>query len=450
MPRSLRLRSIVAAAIAVLVALVVVGVAVDVLVARHLNRSLDRTLRQRAVEVAQLSVTAPALLTSPGSLDASLGGQQLEVQVVDREGRLVARSLALGGRVLPVEPLVRRVVSEGRARYAGVELGSDELRVYVAPLAETGGPAAGGAVAVAASTHDISSTLGSVHLFVFLGALGAAALAAIVLAVLMGRALSPLGRLARAAAEIERTGDPSRRLPEPTSGDELVGLTRTLNAMLASLERARDTERRFLADASHELRTPLTALLGNVAYLARHGSSPELVAELEDDAQRLGSLADDLLTLSREEATAPPDELVRLDEIARAAVEDGMAVDAPEAVTVRGDRLALERALANLLDNARRYGPPDGRISVEVRESNGAAALSVTDEGSGLQPYEAARAFERFWRGRSGTDGSGLGLAIVRATAERHGGRAYAEGSRFTIELPALRDLSESSATTRP
>jgi signal transduction histidine kinase len=220
--------------------------------------------------------------------------------------------------------------------------------------------------------------------------------------------------------------------------------------MLASLERARDTERRFLADASHELRTPLTALLGNVAYLARHGSSPELVAELEDDAQRLGSLADDLLTLSREEATAPPDELVRLDEIARAAAEDGIAVDAPEAVTVRGDRLALERALANLLDNARRYGPPDGRTSVEVRESNGAATLSVTDEGPGLQPYEAARAFERFWRGRSGTDGSGLGLAIVRATAERHGGRAYAEGSRFTIELPALRDLSESSATTRP
>src|SRR5207248_1960266 len=162
----------VVASVAVLLALVVVGVVVDVLVARHLNRSLDRTLRQRAVEVAQLSASAPALLTSPGALDAPLGGQQLEVQVVDRRGRLVARSL------------------------------------------------------------------------------------------------TPLGRLARAAAEIERTGDPSRRLPEPASGDELVGLARTLNAMLASLERAREAERRFLADASHELRTPLTALLGNVAYLA--------------------------------------------------------------------------------------------------------------------------------------------------------------------------------------
>ena len=111
MPRSLRLRSIVAAAVAVLLALVVVGVVVDVLLARHLNRSLDRSLRARAVEVAQLSASAPALLTSPGALDAPLGGEQLDVQVVDRRGRLVARSLALGGRVLPVEPLVRSVVA---------------------------------------------------------------------------------------------------------------------------------------------------------------------------------------------------------------------------------------------------------------------------------------------------------------------------------------------------
>ena len=101
MPRSLRVRSVVAAAVAVLLALVVVGVVVDVLVARHLNGSLDRALRQRAVEVAQLSAAAPALLTSPGALDAPLGGQQLDVEVVDRRDRIVARSLALAGRVVP-------------------------------------------------------------------------------------------------------------------------------------------------------------------------------------------------------------------------------------------------------------------------------------------------------------------------------------------------------------
>jgi signal transduction histidine kinase len=450
MPHSLRARSTVAAALTVVLALVVVGVVVDVLVGRHLNRSLDHTLRQRAVEVAQLSASAPALLRSPGALDAPLGGQQLDVEAVDRHSRLVARSLALGGRILPVDALMRHVVAQGTPRYANVDLGTDDLRVYIAPLAETGGPAAGGAVAVAGSTQDVSSTLASVRLFALVGGLVAAALAALASWELMGRALSPLGRLARSAAEIEQTSDLSRRLPLPRAGDEVVGLTRTLNAMLASLERARDAERRFLADASHELRTPLTALVGNVSYVVRHGASKELVAELEADAQRLARLADDLLTLSREEARAPVDELVRLDALAHAAAADDGTIDviAPDEVTVRGDRLALERALSNLLENAHRYGPPDGRIAVEVRNAAESATMSVTDEGPGLQPFETARAFERFWRGRADVHGSGLGLAIVRATAERHGGRAYAEGARFTIELPALRDVSESSATT--
>src|SRR5207247_4703066 len=139
----------------------------------------------------------------------------------------------------------------------------------------------------------------------------AAALAAGAVALLMRRALRPLIRLAGAAAEIERTGDPGRRLPEPPAADEVGRLAGTLNAMLASLERARESERRFLADASHELRTPLTALRGNVAYLARHGASPELVAELERDAERLARLADDLLALSREESAQAPAEEIR-------------------------------------------------------------------------------------------------------------------------------------------
>jgi two-component system, OmpR family, sensor kinase len=278
----------------------------------------------------------------------------------------------------------------------------------------------------------------------------AAAVAAFTVALLLRRALRPLGRLAGAAAEIERTGDPRRRLPEPASADEIGQLAATLNAMLASLDRAREGERRFLADASHELRTPLTALRGNVAYLARHGATPELVAELEHDAERLARLADDLLVLSREETAEAPQEEVRLDELAGAAAADDGAVEvvAPEPVVVRGERAALERALANLVQNARHYGPDGGRITITVALADGVARLTVSDEGPGLQPYEAERAFERFWRGRRDKSGSGLGLAIVRATAERHGGRAYANGSRVTIELPALRDLSESPGTT--
>jgi two-component system OmpR family sensor kinase len=444
---SLRWRSVAAAASAIVLAVVVVGVGVDVLVSRHLHGSLDRTLRARAVEVAQLAASAPKVLTTPGALDAPLGSTQLSIEVVDSRGRLVARSLALGGRVLPAQPLVRCAIGRGRPGYANIESADDDLRAYAAPLADVGGPAAGGAVVVAGSTHDLQETLSSLRWFLFAAGLGAAVLAGIAVAILMRRALVPLERLAGAAADVERTGDPSRRLPEPAQRDEVGRLAATLNAMLASLERSRDAERRFLADASHELRTPLTALRGNVAYLARHGGTQELVAELEADAERLALLADDLLTLSREESAGAPTESVRLDDLARSAA-DAYAradVDAPEPVAVYGDRAALERALENLVRNAELYGPAGGRITLATDAVNGIARLSVSDEGPG--PEDPEQAFARFWRGGHDRPGSGLGLAIVRATAERHGGRAYAEGSRFTIELPVLRDLSESMPT---
>ena len=364
---------------------------------------------------------------------------------------IVARSLSLGGRVLPTDATARSAIGTGRSGYSDARLGNERVRVYAAPLAELGGPAAGGAVVVAASTHDLEETLSSLHLFVFLAGILAAALGAGVVALLMRRALAPLGRLATAAAEIERTGDPRRRLPQPASVDEVGQLAGTLNAMLASLERAREGERRFLADASHELRTPLTALRGNVAYIVRHGATPAVIADLEQDAERLARLADDLLVLAREESDAAvPHEHVRLDELATAAGEGESSIEvvAPDPVVVRGDRAALERALNNLVQNGRRYGPVEGRITIAVKNHDGLASVTVTDEGPGLQPYDADRAFERFWRGHHGRSGSGLGLAIVRATAERHAGRAYVEGARFTMELPALRDLSETDGTT--
>src|SRR5262249_36308564 len=141
-------------------------------------RSLDQALRQRAIEVAQLSASAPALLTTPGALDASAGTQQIGVEVVDRRGRIVARSLGLGGGVLPGRRVWARAFPTGAARYGAAELGGDDLRVYVAPLADAGGAAAGGAVAVAASTRDLDATLADVHVVVLLAALAAAIAAA--------------------------------------------------------------------------------------------------------------------------------------------------------------------------------------------------------------------------------------------------------------------------------
>jgi two-component system, OmpR family, sensor kinase len=157
------------------------------------------------------------------------------------------------------------------------------------------------------------------------------------------------------------------------------------------------------------------------------------------------------LALSREEAAVAPRDEVRLDLLARDAVRDDDLVDvvAPDPVTVHGDAAALQRALGNLVQNAHVHGPLGARVVVAVAEKDRVVQLSVSDEGKGLRLEEAKLAFERFWRRSPDRPGSGLGLAIVRATAERHGGRAYVEGARFTIELPALRNLSSSGATTR-
>ena len=267
---------------------------------------------------------------------------------------------------------------------------------------------------------------------------------------LLRQALRPVARLADAATDVERTGDPRRRLPLPQSHDEVGRLAETLNAILASLERSRDLERRFLADASHELRTPLTALRGNISYLARHGLTPEVLADLEHDAERLARLADDLLALSREESASAPRGSVRLDRLAEEAAERDERIDvvASGPVTVQGDAASLERALANLVQNAEVHGPAGGRVVVAVEQAGGVARLSVSDDGPGLRAEEAKLAFQRFWRRGSDRPGSGLGLAIVRATAERHGGRAFAQGSRFTLELPTLRNLSSFDGTT--
>ena len=175
-----------------------------------------------------------------------------------------------------------------------------------------------------------------------------------------------------------------------------------------------------------------------------------MLADLDRDAERLAQLADALLALSREEAASRPSTVVRLDLLAQEAAQLDELVDvvATEPIAVQGDARALERALANLVQNARVHGPADGKIVVRADRAGDLAELSVTDEGSGLRPEEARLAFQRFWRRSSERPGSGLGLAIVRATAERHGGRAYAEASRFAIELPALRDLSGSVART--
>jgi signal transduction histidine kinase len=433
---SLRTRVAAAAAAAIVLAVVLLVIAVPKLLARELRGSLDEALRRRAADVAQLNASAPDQLTQPGALEGRLTGGSLYVQVLDRAGRLVVRSSALGGRVLPRSGAVDRALRDRAPGLADAALGPEALRLYAAPLGTlSGGPGSGGAVIVAGTTADIDHTVDRARSLVALCALAAAALAAGLATLLTRRALRPLTRLSSGARAIGRSGDASERLPLPAAHDEIGQLAETLNAMLASLERAREAEHRFVGDASHELRTPLTALRGNAAYVVKHGADPAVLADIEADAARLGALLDDLLALAREDAAAPVHgEPVDLAALAREAAGDADVVVVRPG-TVYGERPALERAVGNLVRNARRHGR--GRVTITVD----GGALSVSDEGPG--PRDPEHAFERFWR--EGGEGSGLGLAIVRAIAERHGGSVEVSGSRFTL---AIKELSENARTT--
>jgi two-component system OmpR family sensor kinase len=436
--RSLSFRLAVASVAAVALAVLVFGIAARVVVSDRMHASLDQSLRRRATDVARLAVSAPALLRAPGSLEAPVSGHQLSVEVLDREGAIVARSLSLGAKLLPrtaADPTARR----GGTAFADAELDGESIRVFAAPIAAAGGPASGGVVLVAASNADIDETEHRLGLVLILCGIGAVVIGGGLAAFLTRRGTRPLRDLSTSAATIARTEDPARRLAEPAGPAEVRELAETLNGMLGGLAAARDRERRLLADASHELRTPLTSLRGNVEFVARHGADPEVIADLESDAERLGRLVEDLLALERESAPELPLGPLRLDELVRDSVagREGVvaALDGPAVVS--GDPEGLARALGNLLDNAERHGPAGGEVRVTLRREGGEALVVVTDQGAGFAPGTEEDAFGRFWRGAgTGAPGSGLGLAIVRTTAERHGGRAWAGGSTVTLALP--------------
>ena len=445
-PRSLRGRLILAAAGSIVAAVAAFALATVVLVGDELRGTLDSALRQRAEDVAQLAVSAPAVLSTPGALETPASGRQIVVQVLDAKGRILARSLTLGAHLLPIDTLAEQALRSGRAGFESSTVAGRSFRIYAAPVAQAGGPAAGGAVLVGSDTTDIDETLRHLVLVLTLTGLAIAAVAVLTAVALTRRGMSPLGRLATAAGEIERTADPSRRLPEPDVGDEVGQLTGVLNRMLASLEAARASERRFLADASHELRTPVTALLGNVEYVARHGAGEDVIADLRRDAARLARLVDDLLALERASSTAlepaPLDLEPLVDEVIASQDRTGARVRRGDVkpVWVRGEREALERVVQNLVENGLLHGPPGGEVTIELTARDGRALLTVRDQGPGPDTAHGDRLFERFWRApdASGRPGSGLGLSIAQAIVERHHGSLVVKGSSFTVDLPAL------------
>jgi two-component system, OmpR family, sensor kinase len=493
---SLRSRMAAASAVAILVALALLGIAATLVVEDQLRSTVDGDLRRRAVDVARLAALTPGLLEARGSLDIGSGGRQLWVEVRDREGRIVARSDALRGRLLPGNAARERALREGRTGFADDRLGDEPIRLYAAPLAVNSGPAGGGTVVVASSMGDIEDIFGRLRGAIALAALAAALLGGLLATTLTARGLRPLRRLAVGARAISESPDVGRRLPAEPRRDEVGELSHALNRMLDALDHAREAERRLLADASHELRTPVTSLRGNAAFARRHGADAELLADLEADAERLARLVEDLLALEREAGAELPGEEVDLEAVVAAVVDtpgielgespllDALAAadtgaaharggdgrpgaDAaadgggPRVVVadtaplvVRGQAGPLARALRNLVENACVHGPVDGEVRVSLTRRGGEAVLAVSDDGPGIPPDQADAAPRRFWRGpdaaAGGRPGSGLGLAIVAATAARHGGRLEIDGSTVALALPLVRELSKPARTVAP
>jgi two-component system sensor histidine kinase MprB len=370
------------------------------------------------------------------------------VQLFQSNGR-VLRSEAKGSQ-LPVTAATRAVAAGRRnAFFSDATVAGTPLRIL------TERAPAGGVWQVALPLSDVDSTLTHLKLVLALVCLGGIALAAVLGLLVSRTALVPVRRLTGAVERVARTQDLGHRI-QAGEADELGRLADSFNTMLAALERSRLTQRQLVSDASHELRTPLTSVQANLDALALGerlpaGERARILAAARAQLRELTVLVGDLVDLSKTEIEAVEVEDVRLDLAAAGALQRArlhapecrIVLDA-EPCLVRAAPARLDRAIANLLDNACKWNPPapaGGPVEVRVRDGS----LEVRDHGPGIASEDLPRVFDRFYRAPSarGRPGSGLGLAIVRQMAEAHGGAVHAAndpggGARLTLELPAL------------
>ena len=319
-------------------------------------------------------------------------------------------------------------------------------------------PALNGAMLITAeSLHDVNSTLHRLFLVEVLVTLAVlAALAALGLWIVR-LGLRPLREIEQTAEAIT-AGDLSRRVEYADPQTEVGRVGSALNTMLDRIEASDRRLRRFIADASHELRTPLAAVrayaeLFDRGAAARPADLERSMSGITRESERMSLLVDDLLLLARLDEGRPLEQKpVDLAAVVGEAVDAARVVEpdrpielAVEPATVTGDGARLHQVLDNLLANARTHTPAGTPVSVELRQVDGRAELSVADHGPGLTEEQAARVFERFYRTDSSraraSGGAGLGLSIVAAVAEAHGGTAEARptpggGATFVIALP--------------
>jgi two-component system, OmpR family, sensor kinase len=406
----------------------------------QLSAALDRGLRLRAHDLGAL-VRGRDLGLSTASGTPFVEHGEAFAQLLDARGHVLDATRPLRSMSLLTPDELRAASREATFANRDSVPGLDEpSRLLATPVSRRGQKLV---LVVGATRGDANETLSSLRNVLLIAGPIALVLASLAGYLLAGLSLRPAESMRRRAAAISAE-TPGQRLPVPQTGDEVERLGETLNAMLARLEAAMERERDFVADAGHELRTPLALLRTELELALRHADS---VGELRDavrkssaEVDRLGQLAEDLLLIAHADRGKLRLQLEKLDasELLSSVASrfEWRAQDtgrplrtAGAGLGVVGDRVRLEQALANLVDNALRYG--GGEVRLAAATTNGVVELHVTDDGSGFPADFLSRAFDRFTRpdGARAGAGSGLGLAIVRVIAEAHGGSAHVRNS---------------------
>ena len=434
---SFRARLALVSAAAVALAVILASVVGYVVVRGELRSTVDDALRERAQDISHRPLDR--VFGGPGP---ALGGAGGYPQLVSADGE----TLRPRDRTTPL-PVTARVIEVAAgnkdAYFSDADVEGTHVRVLTFPYVP------GYAIQLARPLTEVDETLSRLRWVLFLiGLAGIAVAAALGLAVSRA-ALAPVRRLTTATENVTETGDLSERI-EARGQDELSRLAVSFNTMLGALEDSTRKQRQLVADASHELRTPLTSLRTNIEVLASERRLPaterrRLLSDVVEQLTEMTNLIAELIELARagERAEAPED--VRLDLLAGDAVERARR-NRPEVTftteldesLVNGVPESIERAVANLLDNAAKWSPPGGEVDVTVRDGT----VSVRDYGPGIDEADLPYVFDRFYRAASarGMPGSGLGLAIVRQVADSHGGDVVAEraeggGTRITLRL---------------
>ena len=449
LPIRLRLAAAFAAVMALL--LVATGSFLYFRLEATLNQAIDAGLRSRGQDVAALVQQSESGL-SESTIGLVERGKSF-AQILDARGHVLDATPPLGRQ--PLLSAFQQARARLRATFFGdVRLGKVEgpARLLAIPVFAQDSHLL---VVVGTSLEPRKEALTGLLTELLIGGPLALLVASLAGYGLAAAALRPVEAMRDRAARISG-GEPTARLPVSAADDEVRRLGETLNAMLDRIEETMRRERRFVADASHELRTPLGLLRGEIEVALRgHRTVAEMKEALHsagEEADRLTQLAEDLLVLARSDEGGLP---VRFEsfrvEVLFGTVATRFAdrarglsrsiVVEPTNEVIEGDRLRLEQALGNLVDNALRHGV--GVVMLRAEPSTGGVELHVLDEGQGLPTLFLPNAFHRFSRGDEarGRGGTGLGLSIVEVIAQAHRGSAHVlnretGGADVWIELP--------------